>query len=375
MLRRDRAVPHLQGPASEALVRGRNLRLNYVELHSSSAFSFLEGASRPQDLVSRAKELEMPAIALVDRDGVYGSPRFHMAAKSVDIRAHVGAEISVEGFGNRAGLPSWMPNSFSSRPVRVALLVESRSGYQNLCRLITRYKLREKEKGTGTATLEEVAEHVEGLVCLTGGEEGVLAASLFHHGYEEARKNLEMLTVLFGKKNVYVELQRHGDLAEERRNQAAVRLAETLDLPLLATNGVRYATAVERELLDVFTCIRNHAKLETAGRLLERNDERYLRSTEEMRQLFSDLPEAIANTGELSARLEYTLADLGYEFPRYPVPGGETMDSFLRKRTEEGFQDRYAVKRDEELFECAKRQVEKELALIEKLHLAGYFLI
>ena len=152
--------------------------MKYVELHSASAFSFLEGASRPEDLVSRAKELEMPAIALVDRDGVYGSPRFHMAAKSVGIRAHVGAEISVEGFGNRAGLPSWMPNSFSSRPVRLPLLVESRTGYQNLCRLMTRYKLREKEKGTGTATLEEIAEHAEGLVCLTGGEEGVLAASL-----------------------------------------------------------------------------------------------------------------------------------------------------------------------------------------------------
>ncbi len=346
-----------------------------MELHASSAFSFLEGASRPEDLVSRAKEAEMPAIALVDRDGVYGSPRFHMAAKSVGIRAHVGAEISVEGFGNRAGLPPWMPNSHCSRPVRLALLVESRTGYQNLCRLMTRYKLREKEKGTGTATVEEIAEHAEGLVCLTGGEEGVLAASLSNSGYDEARKNIEKLTALFGKRNVYVEVQRHCDPIEERRNQAAVRLSETLGLPLLATNGVRYARPAERELLDIFTCIRNHTKLETAGRLLERNDERHLRSAQEISQLFSDLPQAIHNTGELSARLKYTLAELGYEFPRYPVPEGETMDSFLRKRTEEGFQNRYAAKRDDALFERAKRQVERELALIEKLHLAGYFLI
>jgi error-prone DNA polymerase len=349
--------------------------LKYVELHSSSAFSFLEGASRPEDLVSRAKELELPAIALVDRDGVYGSPRFHMAAKSVGIRAHVGAEISVEGFGDQARPPFWMPNSFSPRPVRLPLLVENRTGYQNLCRLMTRYKLREKEKGTGMATLEEIAEHAEGLVCLTGGEEGVLAASLSNSGHDEARKNIEKLTALFGKESVYVEIQRHCDPVEERRNQAAVRLAETLRLPLLATNGVRYARVAEREILDVFTCIRNHCKLETAGRLLERNDERHLRSTEEMMQLFSDLPEAIHNTCELSVRLGYTLAELGYEFPRYPVPEGETMDSFLRKRTEEGFHKRYAVKRDDELFERAKRQVQKELALIEKLHLAGYFLI
>src|SRR5690349_15555012 len=298
-----------------------------------------------------------------------------MAAKSVGIQPHVGAEISVEGFGNVARPPSWMPNSFPARPVRLPLLVKSRTGYQNLCRLMTRYKLREKEKGTGTASLDEVAEHAEGLVCLTGGEEGVLAASLSNKGFEEARKDIELLTTIFGRKNVYVELQRHCDVVEERRNQAAVQIGETLGLPLLATNGVRYATASEREILDVFTCIRNHSKLETAGRLLERNDERYLRSTEEMVQLFSDLPEAIHNTLELSARLEYTLADLGYEFPRYPVPEGETMDSFLRKRTEEGFQNRYGPKGDDDLFERAKRQIERELALIEKLHLAGYFLI
>jgi error-prone DNA polymerase len=272
-------------------------------------------------------------------------------------------------------MSDWLPNSCSLRPVRLTVLVESRVGYQNLCRLITRYKLREKEKGTGTATLEEVAEHAEGLVCLTGGEEGVLAASLSGHGHDGARENVQRLMALFGRKNVYVELQRHCDSEEERRNQAAVRLAETLNLPLLATNGVRYATAVERELLDVFTCIRNHAKLETAGRLLERNDERSLRSGDEMRQLFSDLPEAIHNTCELSSRLQYTLAELGYEFPRYPVPEGETMDSFLRKRAEEGFKNRYGSKRNEELFERAQKQVERELALIAKLKLAGYFLI
>ena len=349
--------------------------MKYVELRAASAFSFLEGASRPEDLVSRANELGLSAMALVDRDGVYGAPRFHMAAKSVGIQPHVGAEISVQGFGNRVGSPQGLPNSSSARPVRVTLLVESRKGYQNLCRLITRYKLREEEKGTGTATLEEIAEHAGGLVCLTGGEEGMLAASLFHHGYDQARKNLEMLVGIFGKQNVYVELQRHCDVEEERRNQAAVRLAEALNLPLLATNGVRYATSPERELLDVFTCIRNHTKLETAGRLLELNDERHVRSSDEMMQLFSDLPEAIGNTSELSARLDYTLDALGYEFPRYPVPDGETMDSFLRKRTEEGFQNRYGAKKDDDLLERARKQIHRELALIENLKLAGYFLI
>ena len=350
--------------------------MKYIELHSCSAFSFLGGASCPEDLVARAAKLELPAVALLDRDGVYGSPRFHTAAKRAGIRAHVGAEISVEGFGKRAGLPHWMPPTAApEQPVRLALLVKNRTGYQNLCRLMTRYKLREKEKGTGTAPLEEIARHAEGLVCLTGGEEGVLAASLCRGGEEEARKNIETLTSLFGQKNVYVELQRHFNLVEEHRNQAAVQLAETLHLPLLATNGVRYAVPRDREILDVFTCLRHHCKLETAGRLLERNDERHLRSAKEMTELFSGLPEAIFNTEELSARLEFTLADLGYQFPNYPVPAGETMNSFLRKRTEEGFRNRYAAKEDEKLYQRAEKQIQRELALIEKLNLAGYFLI
>ena len=349
--------------------------MKYVELHSCSAFSFLEGASLPEDLAFRASERGLSGIALLDRDGFYGSPRFHTAAEKLGIRGHIGAEISVEGFGKRAGLPSWMPNAASSRPVRLPLLIESRKGYQNLCRLITRYKSREKEKGTGTATLQEVAEHAEGLICLTGGEEGVLAASLARGGLEEAQKNVRELMRSFGKNNVFIELQRHFDPIEERRNQAAVRLGEELHLPLLATNGVRYTHPEFREILDVFTCIRNHCNLETAGRLLEYNDERHLRSADEMIHLFSDLPETIVNTCELSARLEYTLADLGYEFPRYPVPDGETMDSFLRKRVEEGFQNRYGVKNDDNLLQRAEQQVQRELALIEKLKLSGYFLI
>jgi len=347
----------------------------YVELHACSAFSFLEGASLPEELVTEAARLELPAIALLDRDGVYGSPRFHMAAKKTGIRAHIGAEISVTGFGAQVGAPSWMPNKIPPRPVRLAVLVENRTGYQNLCRLMTRYKLREQEKGTGTATLEEIAEHAEGLVCLTGSDEGVLAASLAHEGEQGARRNIEKLITSFGKRNVYVELQRHFDPAEEMRNQAAVRLAGTLGLPLLATNGVRYVRPEDREILDVFTCLRNHCQLETAGRLLERNDERHLRTATKMTRLFSDLPQAIANTGELSARLQFTLSDLGYEFPRYPTAPGETMDSFLKKRAEEGLRERYVAKGDDDLLQRAERQIRRELTLIEKLKLAGYFLI
>jgi error-prone DNA polymerase len=193
-------------------------------------------------------------------------------------------------------------------------------------------------------------------------------------GMEEARLQVERLIAIFGHKNVYVELQRHYRREEEARNRAAISIARSLNLPILATNGVGYATATNRELCDAFTAIRHQRTLSTAGRLLSRNSERFLKSAPEMQQLFSDLPEAIANTGELSSRLEFTLNDLGYEFPRYPVPEGETMNSFLRERTRVGFHQRYG-RATPDLQTRARRQIEHELALIEKLNLAGYFLI
>jgi len=143
-----------------------------------------------------------------------------------------------------------------------------------------------------------------------------------------------------------------------------------LRLPLLATNGVSHATRIDRQVLDVFTSIRNHETLDTAGRLLARNSERHLKSAERMARLFADLPEAIAQTEELSSRLKFTLQDLGYEFPKYPVGEGETQNSFLRQRTMEGMLARYGANNEK-----ARRQLERELALIEKLDLAGYFLI
>src|SRR6202051_5173688 len=179
---------------------------------------------------------------------------------------------------------------------------------------------------------------------------------------------------MFGAPNVYVELQRHFHREEEYRNRVAIEIAETLQLPLLATNGVNYAASHERDLADAFTALRHHRTLATAGRLLARNAERYIKSSSAMRALFADVPHAIANTVELSSRLEFTLNDLGYEFPRYPVPDGESMMSFLRERAREGWQTRYG-RANAELKKRARRQVERELNLIERLNLGGYFLI
>lgn len=348
---------------------------HYIELHAASAFSFLEGASQPEQLIERAIALEMPALALLDRNGLYGSARFYSSAKRNRIRAHTGAEIAVSNCGRRLAPPAWLPHQHVAEPARLALLCESQEGYQNLCQLITNAKMRETTKNEGAASVDDLQQYASGLICLTGGDEGPLATALAQGGEETGRNVVERLISIFGRDNVYVELQRHQEREEEWRNQQALRIARSLKVPVIAANGVRYANADDREILDVFAAIRSHTSLDRAGRLLSFNNERHLRSAREMCDLFRDIREATENTVELSSRLKFKLADLGYEFPTYPVPDGETMGSFLRKRVTEGVQRRYGCKRNSALLNRARNQVEHELALIERLGFAGYFLI
>ena len=363
---------------------------DYVELHARSSFSFLEGASLPEELISVCSDLEGSAMALLDRNGVYGAPRFHLIGKKIGVKAHIGSEITIalENITNHASRITNHASRITNHASRITnrsritttlpLLVETRTGYQNLCRLITLMKLRaakHAKPGEVAATLDELSEHSEGLICLTGGDDGPLAHALESGGVDEAIAMTQKLLGIFGRTGVYAELQRHFNREEESRNQAMVEVARRLKLPLLATNGVCYAVGPRRQLADVLSCIRNHVKLETAGRLLARNSERFLKPASVMSRLFADLPEAIAQTCELSSRLGFTLQDLGYEFPRYPVPDGETMDSFLRKRTYEGARSRYNGSHGKPSYQRAIKQIDRELSLIEKLHLAGYFLI
>jgi error-prone DNA polymerase len=347
----------------------------YTELHAASAFSFLDGASQPEALIEHAAQLGMPAMALADRNGLYGVARFHTAAQKCGVKAHIGAEIAVSSLGSRLKPPAWQPHQYPDEPPRLLLLCASQTVYRNLCQLITRFKMREATKTEGAATLEDLAEFSAGLICLTGGEEGPLAAALAHGGQVAAQNIIERLAAIYGKGNLYLELQRHQQREEECRNQALLSLGAWHHLPVIATNGVRYATEKDRELLDVLTTIRYHTSLDQAGRLLALNSARELRPAGTMNALFRDIPEAIANSRIVSDRLDFTLDHLGYEFPHYPVPDGETMDSFLEKRVDEGVRRRYGSSAKLQLLTKARAQVEHELALIAKLGFAGYFLI
>jgi error-prone DNA polymerase len=341
------------------------LSSSYVELHAASAFSFLQGASLPEALVDRAADLGYDAIALLDRDGVYGAPRFHKAAKAAGLRAIVGAELTVEADAGRAGATGGARGAGRAGAAVAPLLpvlCESADGYRNLCQLVTRMKLR-AAKGEGALAIDELDGHTRGLVALVGRE----ALDGRRHGVGGL---LDRVVGVFGRANVFVELQRHLRRDEERDTAALVGLADAFRVPTIVTNGVRFATPAERPLFDVLTCIHHHTTLAEAGRRLAANAERHLKPPADMAALFADLPDAVARTRELSDRLHYTMADLGYRFPDYPVPPGETQMSFLRKIADVGARERYRPYHDR-----AQAQIARELGLIEKLDLAGYFLI
>src|SRR5258705_4325267 len=325
----------------------------FVELHAQSAFTFLEGAEQPEALVEVAAREGMPALALVDRDGVYGAARFHRAAENAGVRPLVGSELTL------------------ADGARLPLLVEDRDGYRNLCRLITRLKLG-AAKGAGRLTLDELAPDAAGLVCLTGGRHGPLAAAISRGDREGARRTLDRLAGIFGRDSCFVEVQRHLDRAQERDLQRLVTLAREAGLPVLASNQPLYCRAGGRAVTDVFTCIREKTDLDHAGRLLARNGERDLKGGLAMARRFRDLPEAFETTGELALRLAFTLKNLGYRFPEFPLPPNTAAHEHLRDLAQRGARTRYG---DGPLAARARRQIEHELEIIGRLDLAGYFLI
>ena len=333
---------------------------DYIELRARSAFSFLEGAATPEDLVDRAASLGYPALALGDRDGLYGAPRFYHAAVRAGIKAIVGAELTLEDNFAQAC-------ERDTAPARLYVLVPDRSRYKNLCRMITASKLR-APKGEGRISLGDLERFGAGLICIAGGVFSPVSRMLLRG--DDPRQLCDRLGAIFGAGNLFIDLQRHLDPDQERLNRKLLALAAAMRLPIVATNDVCH-TGTERELLDVLTCIRLKTTLDEAGRMLWVNNQRYLKPPAEVAALFRDLPGAIAATREIAARCEFTLKDLGYRFPDYPIPPGETPDSYLRALTRAGARERWGAEPGPRV----RRQLEHELSVIERLKLAGYFLI
>ncbi len=335
---------------------------DYIELRCRSAFSFLDGASSPEELIAAAAANGHGTLALGDVNGVYGAPRFFGAARRAGVRPIVGVEVTLAGPETggvlRDGQPALPPPPPSAAPSPILLLVENRRGYQNLCRLLTRaWDGRRKEQGPA-ATHALLAEHAEGLIALGGAA---------------PRPDLPRLVQIFGPDHVFLEAHRHLDADEARRVRGAIAQARIAGVGLVATNDVRYATPDRRALHDVLTCARHRATVDDIGRRLPKNAERWLKPPGEMSRLFRDLPAAVRATRAIADRCEFSLADLGYTFPTFPVPAGETQQSYLAKLSDAGITRLYDS--DDPLIPKVRAQRERELALVGSLDLAGYFLV
>jgi error-prone DNA polymerase len=325
----------------------------YAELHAHSAYSFLDGASLPEELAIRASELGYDAVALTDHDGVYGSLEFALAAKAFGVRPITGAEVTLADGSH------------------VTLLVESATGYANLCRLLTaahagtRAPGKEQERLDPALAQEELERRNEGLVCLSGCARNGLAV---RNPNAAAR-----LAQALGRDRFFVELQRPFERGDTRRNATLRELAEALGVATVATGDVHAHTRGRTSLQDVLVAVGNRTSLDGCEAERRGNRESFLRPPAEVADLFPHDRDAVARTAELAERLEFDLTeDLGYRYPDFSE-NGEPAIVQLKRVCDETFATRYSGSNGHK--KKARARLDEELKLIDELGLAGFFLL
>ncbi|GAA3296199.1 error-prone DNA polymerase [Dactylosporangium vinaceum] len=334
----------------------------YAELHCHSNFSFLDGASHPEELAETAARLGLEAIAITDHDGFYGVVRFAEAARALDLKTVFGAELSL-------GLPG--PQNGEPDPLgrHLLLLARGPEGYARLSRVISEAHLRGGEKGRPVYDLEETAAALrDHVVLLSGCRKGHITSALLHDGPEAARQELDRLTALFGRESVVIELTAHGDPLDDERNEALAHLGA--GHRVVATNNVHYAQPRNRKLATALAAVRARRSLDEIDGWLPAAGSAYLRSGAEMQRRFQAFPDAVPNAARLGRELAFDLQLVAPKLPAYPVPReGLTEMQWLRHLTAEGAKERYPNNQK------AHEQLEHELALIEELDFPGYFLV
>jgi error-prone DNA polymerase len=305
----------------------------YVPLFCKSNGSFLEGASHPEELVEEAHRLGLRSLAVTDRDGVYGIVRAHLKALELGVHLVIGSQVTIDDGST------------------LVLLAESHEGYRNLCRLVTRGRLR-SEKGSSSVSLREVSEHAEGLLALWLGE-----------------GPLDLLREAF-ESRLYALATRHRRAEDVPHEKRLRELAARFDVPVVAGMEVLYHHPERRDLQDVLTAIRHKTTVRTAGRLLKPNAEYALKTPIAFRDLYADDPRAVDRTVPLAERCSFSLKDIRYVYPAEKLPRGSTTSAWLEHLTFEGARWRYRGFVPEDM----ERQLRKELDLIEELDYGGYFL-
>src|SRR5215469_16983598 len=363
--------PHLVVPGGEPPRPGHDPA--WAELHCHSSYSFLDGASSPEELVAEAAARGLEALAITDHDGMYGVPQFAQAAArlgqaGVKLGTVFGAELSLDLPGGQGGVPD---------PVGRHLLVLARDpeGYRRLCRAISTAQLAGKEKGRPVYHEADLAQaHGGHWVILTGCRKGAVPAALAAAGPEAAAKELRTLAGLFGHQNVVIELTSHDQPADDERNDALYELGMSTGTAVIATGNVHYASPPDARLAQVLAAIRARRSLDEMDGWLAASGTAYLRSGAEMARRLRRYPGVRERTIELAASCAFDFHVIAPKLPDFPVPEGHTEATWLRHLVADRAQDRYGPPRAERV-EGAYAQIDSELAVIVDLGFPGYFLI
>src|SRR2546427_3307511 len=334
----------------------------YVELHCHSNYSFLEGASHPEELVARARDLEMPALAITGRNGLYGAVKFFGAAERAGIQPIVGTELTIDD----GSTPPKDRVDYDRWGDRLLLLAEDKVGYMNLCRLISTAQMP-NAKGMARLRVDELTQSRDEARAPLSRHLIALVA--------DPKDRLPFYQEVFGRDRVFIELHDHLAPDDRSRNQALLDLAERHDAPLVITNEIFYATPERHRLHDVLTAIRHRTTLDEAQRYLHPNAEHYLKSGTELRQVFSRYPrsvvdEGLAHAAEIAGRCRFSFDLVSARFPGFPVPAGETPYSFLYRLCQDAVREKYHPVTSE-----VAARLQKELDVINKTGFSEFFLI
>ena len=338
--------------------------MSFVHLHLHTEYSLLDGACRISGLMDRVKELGQTAVAITDHGVMYGCIDFYKAAKAAGIKPIIGCEVYVA------------PRAMSDRvhgidndPYHLVLLCKDKTGYENLCFLVSQ-AFMEGFYGKPRVDLELLRAHHEGLIATSACLAGAVAQRLLEEDYDAAKAYALELADIFGEDNFYLELQDHGIEEQIAVNRGVMRLARETGLPLIVSNDAHYLRKEDARMQDVLLCVQTGKTVDDPNRMKFQTEEFYLKSEEEMRELFPNCDEAFENTAKIAERCNLEFVFNEYHLPSFPIPEGYTNESYFRKLCEDGFAERYP-----DAPESYRERMEYEISVISRMGYVNYYLI
>ena len=338
--------------------------MSFAHLHVHTEYSLLDGACRIDSMMDRVKELGQSAVAITDHGVMYGCIDFYKAAKAAGVKPIIGCEVYV----TRRGMSDRV-HGIDNDPYHLVLLCENRKGYENLCLLVSEAFMH-GFYGKPRVDIPLLEKHHEGLIALSACLAGGVQQYLLDEEYDNARAYALKMESIFGKGNFYLELQDHGIQEQQAVNQGVLRIARETGMPLVVTNDAHYLRREDAAMQDVLLCVQTGKTVDDENRMKFQTEEFYLKSEEELRQLFPNVPEAFENTGKIADRCNLEFVFNEYHLPSFPVPEGYTNEEYFRKLCMDGFRKRYTDPPAHYM-----ERLEYEIGVISRMGYVNYYLI